>query len=92
MGTPPLKIHLPVKNVIPKLQLCNHILSTKNMKFQTTSDDQTNTMKTFAKEAGSIIKRIPPLKVEPACARGNSIKKWNPDFCFFMELWKAKFT
>ena len=28
----------------------------KKMKFQTTSDDQTNTMKTFAKEEGSIIK------------------------------------
>jgi len=34
-----------------------HLFSkTKKMKFQTTSDDQTNTVKTFAKEEGSIIK------------------------------------
>ena len=51
-----MKIHLPVKNVIPKFQLCMYILRTKKMKFQTTSDDQANTMKTFAKEEGSIIK------------------------------------
>ena len=55
-GDTTLENPLTHENVIPKFHLFMYILSTKKMQFQTTSDDQANTMKTFAKEEGSIIK------------------------------------
>ena len=54
MGTPPLKIHLPVKNVIPKFQLCMYILSTKKMQFQTTSFGRSSEHNENFRERGRI--------------------------------------